>query len=90
MAGQPDLSDSVDLAHIASHMAGQPNLLDPVDLAQIASHMAGQRDLLDAVDLAQISKKIQNPGKLPILKRKVINSQEGKFKVSNQEISQNA
>ena len=34
--------------------------------------------------------KIQNPGKLTVLKRKVINLQEGKFKVSDQEISQNA
>ena len=34
--------------------------------------------------------KIENPGKLPVLKRKVNNLQEGKFEVSDQEISQNA
>ena len=78
------------MAHIASHMAGQPDLPGAVDLAHIASHMAGQPDLLGAVDLAQISKNFQNPGKWPVLKRKVINLQEGKFKVSDQEISQNA
>ena len=44
----------------------------------------GQPNLFGAVDLAQISKKIQNPGKWPVQKRKVINLQEGKFKVSDQ------
>ena len=39
---------------------------------------------------SQIFKKNQNPGKWRHLIGKVINSQEGKFEVSDQEISQNA
>ena len=54
------------------------------------TRMAGQPDLFASVDLAQISFFFQNPGKWQVLKRKVINLQEGKFKVSDQEISKNA
>jgi hypothetical protein len=39
---------------------------------------------------SRFSKNFENPGKWPVLNRKLINLQEGKFEVSDEEIFQNA